>query len=85
MVLKVVMNHIHPIKYPCTVVNNVSTPFGSLPRLSTSELISYLFLLLQYQIMYYVLARHLATPENHLFSTVMRVSSNSRAGFRLAL
>lgn len=74
VVLNVAMNLVHPTKHPCTILNNASTPVGSLPRLGTSGLISYLSPLLQYQIMYYAPARHLPSPENHLFPTIMRLS-----------
>lgn len=52
-----------------------SPHLAPLPDFSTSGLISYLSPLLQYQIMYYARARHLPSPENHLFPTVMRLNS----------
>lgn len=75
--LNVSMDHVHPTKHPSTMLNDASTPVGSLPMLRTSELISYLSTLLQYQIMYYAPARHLPSPENHLFLTVMSLTGGS--------
>ncbi len=75
VVLKVALNLVHPTEHPCPVLkNDNSTPVGFLARLSRRRLISYLSSLLQYQIMHYAPARHLPSPENHLFPSVMRLS-----------
>ena len=71
LLLPVTVNHIHPTKRPSVTLNTASTPAGSHFRLGKRRLIRYLSSLLQYQIMYYALARHLPSSENHLFPTLV--------------
>lgn len=50
--LKVSLNLVHPTRHTCVILRNANSLVGSVPRLSASAMITYLSVLLQYQIMY---------------------------------